>query len=230
MNTAMVRLGTTAAALLAARQFFRNWGTTKRECSMPLPGDDLVGQPAVVTTEGITIDKPPESVWPWLIQIGQDRAGLYAYEKLQTLAGLNPHSADAIHPEWQHLAEGDTVRLAPKGWLGLKDGIVVAVTRVEAGRSIVLRTAGSERFWDAVWSLNLVPLGDDRTRLLVRTRVPLRRAGAVLGAELMSPPKAFLTRAILMGIKRRAENQATASPAADREPVIQSPGPVDSTQ
>ncbi|AKK27325.1 SRPBCC family protein [Mycobacterium sp. EPa45] len=213
-KTAMIRLGVTAATLIAARQFFRNWGTTKDECSMPLPGDDLVGQPAVVTTEGVTINRPPEAVWPWLIQIGQDRAGLYGYEKLQALTGLTHHVADRIHPEWQHLSEGETVRLAPRGWCGLKDGIVVTVVDVDAERSIVLRTAGSDNFWDAVWSLNVIPWGDDRTRLLIRTRVPLRQPGAVLGAELTSPARAFMTRAMLRGLKERAESMApTISPS-----------------
>ncbi|QEN14853.1 SRPBCC family protein [Mycolicibacterium sp. ELW1] len=212
--TAMTRLGATAAILLAARQFFRNWGTTKAECAMPLPGDSLVGQPAVVTTEGITIDRPPEAVWPWLVQIGLDRAGLYAYETLHALAGLDYHDADRIHPEWQHLAVGDTVRLAPRGWLGLDDGIVVTVAQIEEGRSIVLRTRGGDSFWDAVWSLNVAQHGDDGTRLLIRTRVPLRRPGAVVGAELIAPPKAFVTRAILRGVKHRAESE----PAPRRDP------------
>ncbi|MEZ0357356.1 SRPBCC family protein [Mycobacterium sp. SA01] len=205
--TAIARLGATAAILLAARQFFRNWGTTKAECAMPLPGDSLVGQPAVVTTEGITIDRPPEAVWPWLVQIGLDRAGLYAYETLHTLAGLDYQDADRIHPEWQHLAVGDTVRLAPRGWLGLDDGIVVTVVEIQAGRSIVLRTGGGDSFWDAVWSLNVAGHGDNGTRLLIRTRVPLRRPGAVVGAELIAPPKAFVTRAILRGVKHRAESE-----------------------
>ncbi len=205
--TAMARLGATAAILLAARQFFRNWGTTKAECATPLPGDSLIGQPAVVTTEGITIARPPEAVWPWLVQIGLDRAGLYAYEKLHTLAGLDYRDADRIHPEWQHLAVGDTVRLAPRGWLGLEDGIVVTVAQIQEGRSIVLRTGGGDSFWDAVWSLNVAQHGDDGTRLLIRTRVPLRQPGAVVGAELIAPPKAFMTRAILRGVKHRAESE-----------------------
>ncbi len=214
----MIRLGATAAVLVAARQFFRNWGTSKDECLMPLPGDDLVGPPAVVTTEGITIDRPPEGVWPWLIQIGQNRAGFYAYEKLQTLAGLAYHVADEIHPEWQHLARGDTVRLAPRGWRGLANGIAMSVVDVDPGRSIVLRTTGSQNFWDAVWSLNVVPHGDNGTRLLLRTRVPLRQPGAVLGAELIAPAKAFLTRAILLGVKRRAESSVVENsiPRTDR--------------
>ena len=51
-----------AGALLAARQFYRNWGTTKEECQTPLPGDELIGQPAVQTTEGVWIDAPAADV------------------------------------------------------------------------------------------------------------------------------------------------------------------------
>ena len=56
------------AGLLAARQYYRNWGTTKEECDKTLPGDELVSQPAVQTTEGIWIDAPAAAVWPWLVQ------------------------------------------------------------------------------------------------------------------------------------------------------------------
>jgi hypothetical protein len=35
----------------------------------------------------VTIDAPVEDVWPWLAQIGQDRAGFYSYEWLENLAG-----------------------------------------------------------------------------------------------------------------------------------------------
>jgi hypothetical protein len=42
---------------------------------MPLPGDDLVPSPLVETTHAVTINAPPEQVWPWLVQIGQGRAG-----------------------------------------------------------------------------------------------------------------------------------------------------------
>ena len=74
----MVSRGVVAAAagagLLAARRYYRNWGTTKEECDSALPGDDLVGEPAVQSTEGIWIDAPAAAVWPWLVQLGQDRA------------------------------------------------------------------------------------------------------------------------------------------------------------
>ena len=35
------------AGMLAARRYYRNWGTTKEECESALPGDELVDPPAV---------------------------------------------------------------------------------------------------------------------------------------------------------------------------------------
>ena len=68
------------------------------------------------------IDAPASAVWPWLVQMGQDRGGLYSYQTLENFVGLDYHNADRIHSEWQHLAPGDGMRLAPNGWFGLCDG------------------------------------------------------------------------------------------------------------
>ena len=54
------------------------WGATSAEQQMPLPGEDLVPAPLVHTTHAVTINAPPQQVWPWLVQIGQGRAGFYA--------------------------------------------------------------------------------------------------------------------------------------------------------
>ena len=55
----------------------RTFGATAREQVAQIPGDDIVAKPQVVTNHAITIDAPPESVWPWLAQMGWHRAGWY---------------------------------------------------------------------------------------------------------------------------------------------------------
>ncbi len=179
---------------------------------MRLPGDELVGGPAVQMTAAVWIDAPPSAVWPWLVQLGQDRGGLYSYEALENLIGLHFHTADRVHPEWQQLAVGDIVRLVPKGWMGLRDGVVLPVAEIVPERCIVLRPPNLP--WDAVWSFHVVPHGEDRCRLLVRTRSGLRHPGEVLGTELTGPLTALLTRGILLGIKRRVEQQQAGEAAA----------------
>lgn len=201
----MVGSAVAGAGLLAARRYYRNWGTTKEECQTPLPGDDLVEEPAVQTTEGIWIDAPAAQVWPWLVQMGQDRGGMYSYEKLENLVGIKHHNADRIHPEWQHLAVGDVIRLAPRGWMGLREGVALPVVRLVEGESIVLRLQPPEVPMDGVWSFHVVPHWEDRSRLLVRTRARMRVPGEALGAEAAGPVMALMTRGMLLGIKRRAE-------------------------
>ena len=194
--------------MLAARRYYRNWGTTKEECDTALPGDELVDQPAVQTTEGIWIDAPAAAVWPWLVQMGQDRGGMYSYEKLENLVGLKHRNADRIHPEWQQLAVGDVIRVVPRGWMGLRDGIALPVVALVEGESIVLRLAPPAVPLDGVWSFHLIPHWEDRCRLLVRTRARMRAPGEALGAEAAGPVMALMTRGMLLGVKRRAEQSS----------------------
>ena len=180
---------------------------------MYLDGDGLITGSVVRSTEAVSIDAPAGVVWPWLVQMGQDRGGLYTYEKLENLAGLRYVNADRVHPEWQHLAPGDTIRLVPKGWMGLREGIALQVVEVADQQSIVLR-ASAGREWDVVWSFHVIPHWDDRCRLLIRIRTPLRHPGQALVTELAGPARALMTRGMLLGIKRRAQQQFQAEASA----------------
>jgi hypothetical protein len=201
----MVRLAGLGAVFYGTRRFYRNWGATKEECKTALPGDALVKNPAVQTTEAISINASAQTVWPWLVQIGQDRGGLYSFEALENLVGLRFHNADRLHPEWQQLNVGDVVRLAPKGWLGLRNGVALRVVEVVPTEQIVLRASPPELPWEAVWSFHVLPHWEDRARLVMRLRTGMRHPGEVIAAELAGPAIALLTRGILRGIKRRVE-------------------------
>ena len=187
MTTNLVRAAAGAGVLYAARRYYRNWGTTKDECQTPLPGDELIKQPSTRTTEAITIDAPAEAVWPWLVQIGQDRGGLYSYQAFEGLVGLDYHNAEEIHPEWQTLKPGDLIRLAPQGWLGLRRGMALVVDHVVDNSALVLRGAPPEFPWQTVMSFHVLPRLEDRCRLLVRTRTAFRHPGEVLLVELAGP-------------------------------------------
>ncbi|MEB3981558.1 SRPBCC family protein [Mycobacterium sp. 663a-19] len=204
------------AMLYGARRYYRNWGTTKAECRMPLPGDDLVADPAIQTTEAVYIDAPISAVWPWLLQMGQERGGFYGCEGLKNLAGLNHHDADRIHPEWQRLEVGDGVRLAPAGWMGLPDGVTLTVAEVVPEKYIVLNATRPDQRWNAVWSFHLQPHWEDRVRLLTRARIALRHPGEVFLMELVRPVIALGTRGLLLGIKHRVERPVTPSPNRNR--------------
>jgi hypothetical protein len=61
--------------VLVLEPWLLNWGSTRAEQAMPLPDD--AADPTAYLTRAINIDRPPADVWPWLLQIGQDRAGFW---------------------------------------------------------------------------------------------------------------------------------------------------------
>ena len=65
----------------------RAWGSTPAELAMALPGDRPDRDPAFEIQHAVTVDAPPEQVWRWLVQLGQDRAGFYSYDWLERAAG-----------------------------------------------------------------------------------------------------------------------------------------------
>lgn len=170
-------MGAGLLAYRGARRWFLRWGATPGEVGDVLPGDEILPRAVMVTTRAVTIDAPPEAVWPWLVQMGQDRGGFYSYDWLESLFGLQFHNATQVVPGWQHLAVGDQMRAAPAG-AGPEAGFTVV--RVDPGRAIVTAIGDPERILPLVkagalrdggtWAFVLREAGPGRTRLLVRLR------------------------------------------------------------
>ena len=96
-----------AGYVLFFRRWCLTWGARDDEVAAKLPGDELLPDAGLVTTRAVTIDAPPEAIWPWLVQMGSGRGGAYSYDWIENLLGLNMHSADEILPRYQHIAVGD---------------------------------------------------------------------------------------------------------------------------
>lgn len=209
--------GAVAAALLAVlgvlywsvvRPWYLRWGVTDEELARNKPGHDLAPEPAVHSTQAVTIDVPPEDVWPWLVQIGQGRAGFYSYDWLEQLVGADIHNIDRIIPEYQALAEGDEVRLAPKDYpLGSPDSWPV-VADIEENRHIVLRPPTDPPSY--VWTFLVEPTDENGTRLISRMRSPRESStlDRLVDALTWDPAHFLMQRRMLLGIKERAERRA----------------------
>jgi hypothetical protein len=176
--------GLIGAYLTIGRPLMLHWGAT---C------EDLDADPAAHSTRAVTVDAPPEAVWPWLAQIGQDRAGFYSYEWLENLAGCEMRNADEVHAEWQRREPGEIVPLHPLNGL--------PVARFEPGRALALEGWGS---------FELEPHGPGTTRLIARGQAP-RGIAAIADALLMEIPHFVMERKMLLGIKERAERAHTVA-------------------
>ncbi|HEY6533217.1 MAG TPA: hypothetical protein VIY72_12990 [Acidimicrobiales bacterium] len=211
---AAAALGALTAAALASRRL-RTWGATAQEAAELLPGDELIPAPADTTTRAIEIAAPAPTVWRWLVQIGTDRGGWYSYDRLERLLGVPVHNTGEIRDEWQHLAVGDRVCLAPEGWMGVPGGMILPVARLVEGRTIVLRQSPPTSPWDGVWSFHVRACSPDRSRLLIRSRTARPSGGARVAATISEPLAGLVTfameRAMLRGIRDRAE---TVGPGA----------------
>ena len=81
-----------------------------------MPGDALIANPTEMSMQAVTVNAPPEDIWPWLVQIGYQRGGLYSYDWLDRLFGfLDRPSTTRILPEFQQLAVGDKIPWGPAG-------------------------------------------------------------------------------------------------------------------
>lgn len=190
------------------RPWLRRWGATDGELARPMPGDDLVPAPRHLTTRGITIRARPDEIWPWLVQMGNGRGGLYSLDLLDRLLGvIDAPSAERVLPEWQELRPGDVIPIGgTAGW---------PVHAVERERSLVLRIEHGDVLVTQSWAL--YPLDEESTRLVLRVRATaapgLRRAALVAVVE---PQELVMVRAQLLGIRRRAEALAAARRAQPR--------------
>src|ERR1041385_5350796 len=96
-----------AACWVAVRGWFLRWGATEDEATGSVVGDDNVSSPDYRTTLAVTIDASSGEVWPWLVQMGYQRGGLYSYDWLHRLFGFPDRpSAPRILPQVQHLRTG----------------------------------------------------------------------------------------------------------------------------
>ncbi len=187
---------------LALRSWLLRWGATPDERSKNLPGDHLVMQANSSATRAITIGAPPERVWPWIVQIGQGRGGFYSYTWLENLVGCEIVNAETVHPEWQDLTPGDSIRLHPK-----MPGLPVIIA--EKNRALVLGGGAipEHRIPPVSWAFVLEPAPGNAMRLIIRWRshTPNTVYDLVFNKYLLEPIHFAMERKMMLGIRERAE-------------------------
>jgi hypothetical protein len=178
------------------RRWCLTWGARDDEVTRKLPGDDLLPGASLVTTRAITINAPPEAIWPWLVQMGSGRGGAYTYDWIENLFGLNMHSADTVLPQYQDVEVGNEFPLGP-------GRAAMRVVVLDPPRAFAVRIA--DQNW--AWIFALVPEAGS-TRLISRNRIvtsALSPASRLFYTLVMEPGSLVMERKMLLGIKQRAE-------------------------
>ena len=203
------------AHILAIRPWCMRLGATRDEAHGPWPGDELVPSPKTYATHVITIQASAEQIWPWIIQVGQGRAGFYSYQWLERLFGFQMENADQLVDAWQHLHVGDGIRLH-------QDATPLSVVTLEPARSLVLaggrelqpkRTLADpspmrlHSYRGYTWAFFLEAQADGSTRFIARIRATWERSvlNSLHNWLLMEPAHLIMQRGMNAGLKRRVE-------------------------
>lgn len=140
------------------------WGSTPEERTQKFPGDGFLTNPARITNRGITIKAPVQKIYPWILQIGADKSGMYSYTWLENLVGCKMAKDESFHPDWQNLAAGDLMKMCA-GDFAPPPYIVAEVLPNQA----VTFGHQSNDAWEETWQFVLLPQTDGSTRLITRT-------------------------------------------------------------
>lgn len=231
------RIGWFAGGMAASawlRRVSTRTGVRDEEAFAALPGDEVIAQPMVQWTRGVTVAASAEAVWPWLVQAGHGRAGWYTPQWIDTIMEptlfrtriVDRPADNQIHPELQHLAVGDVIADGPDyaAYFRVLDiqparavvyysirhpwrGHPVDPDDPEALRGVEQHLLAGGVYLEFTWTFVLRPEGPGRTRLLVRTRsnyAPKLLAPLVPLAGLFD---ATYGVAMLRAIARRAEQR-----------------------
>jgi hypothetical protein len=142
-------------------------GLRAGEAERALPCDAILPHASIVMDRATTLPAPPEVVWPWLTQLGKDRAGWYFPRWVERVIPPGHRGARRLLPDHPGLAVGDRVL----DW-GPERPTLDAVI-VDEPSDIGFRSTRGRT--EITWELNLRPDGDSHTRLHLRLRIDRRR-------------------------------------------------------
>jgi hypothetical protein len=137
------------------------------------PGDEMVPDPDGGATMATFLPAPPERVWPWLVQMGGDRASWYSWDWLDN--NRKP-SADRVVHGWQDLEMGLHLKGPTNWWIVValepnRTLVMQSSYGLLTGRSFDPRSVLLPRVYvEGIRGFHLRPAAGGRTRLVVRTR------------------------------------------------------------
>jgi len=145
---------------------------------MRLPGDDVLPDAGLVMDRVLRLDGAPEDVWPWVEQLGKERAGWYMPRAVERFVPRSRRATRAIQPHLLGLSVGDRI---PDWGQGTP---YFEVLLIEPPRHLVYWSERERKPRRGVarppmrltWALVLSELGPAATQLHLRLRLDLGHA------------------------------------------------------
>lgn len=202
-----------AAYLLLLRPRLLRAGATADEVRAPYPGRGLIPDSTRSATMAVTIDAPRSRVWPWLVQMGTDRAGWYSWDRLDN---FGRSSSRTIHPEWQDIAVGahlagtpdgsqwwQVAALEPDRFLGLRMSLDLR------GRPFDPAGRRPRYFTVSLWGFELKDAPGGGTRVIVSGYWSFRPKWLqpLLSVLVLEPSHYVMQARQFTNLKRRAESE-----------------------
>jgi hypothetical protein len=182
------------------------WGSTAEERAREMPGDEyLEGGPSarVAMTRAISIEAPPERVWPWIAQLGRG-AGWYSVDWLD----------NGRKPSARHL-----VSWIPEPQLG--DATAIGYLRhIEAGRVLVWWADGARFVGSRARLVGCLALDAEGrgTRLITRWSADAAGPTARLALWVFRFIDSIMARRQLLGVRDRVDRpRAELATSRDQE-------------
>ncbi len=223
-NKLCIGLLAAASGALLLRRLGMRWGATDDEVHSPLPGDELVPHPMLETTHAISIHASPAAIWPWLLQMGYDRAWWYTDARWYKWVDRyiwhtsHPSSPDHIVPELQRLKVGDTILDGPPGtaFFTVAQLEPEHVLALFSATHILMMAPASLRHnpeagihGEFSWVFVLDESEEGITRLIVRTRASYEpKIYRILTRPVLYPADFLMARMMLQTIKQRVEQSS----------------------
>lgn len=197
---------------LGLRRWCLHWGTTAAEAHATLPGDALFPAYRDEATHAITIDAPPEKIWPWLMQIGQDRSGFYSYTFLENAFTCDMPKVEQLMPEWKPRTQGETVWFCNPQHFNGEGKMISALVEPDHTFAMVSvndweRLKAGRYAQEGIWSFTLQPVDSGHTRLIARIRggTPPTLTSRLAGRLFWEPAHFVMEQKMLRTIRDLSE-------------------------
>ena len=192
------------------RPIFLDWGADDHIRNISFSGDVFTNGDDQ-HTRAVLIKATPEQLWPWLIQIGQERGGFYSHQWLENLFRADMTNVYSIESRFQNpRIVGDTIWLANKDrYQGIGYQIIAEVTPFKSfvmvgGEDYAKIKAGKNS--SGSWAFYLHPETDTTTWLVARSSAgDITKGEKVIRYFTYEVPHFIMEAKMLKTIKRLAE-------------------------